>query len=209
MKLHLGCGNVYLEGWVNIDLHIEGYSFLASERPDLVERNRTTIDKYYKEPYSRDSIRHDALCVADRFMDILNLKYVGNSAEEILVVQTFEHFSRSESRKALWEWHRMLRPGGVLTIDVPDFEGLCKLLLTAKSEQDKEYYYRMIFGSHKNEYAFHKDGYSFNKLYTLLQTSGYVEIVYVGNIFHHPYPSITLKAIKLEHFFRSEAHKAL
>jgi hypothetical protein len=45
LKLHVGCGTVYLEGYVNLDLPVEGYSFLAAERPDLLERNRTTLDR--------------------------------------------------------------------------------------------------------------------------------------------------------------------
>ena len=37
MKLHLACGDIYLDGWVNIDINDEGRSFLASEKKDLLE----------------------------------------------------------------------------------------------------------------------------------------------------------------------------
>ena len=53
LKLHVGCGTVYLEGYVNLDVPVAGYSFLASERPDLVEKNRTSVERYYKKQESR------------------------------------------------------------------------------------------------------------------------------------------------------------
>ena len=34
LRLHVGCGTVYLDGYVNIDVWREGFSFLASERQD-------------------------------------------------------------------------------------------------------------------------------------------------------------------------------
>lgn len=194
MRLHLGCGNVYLQGYVNIDLPIRGYSFLAEDRPDLVEKNRTTLLNYYKKPYSRAGPR-DVLCVADAFMDILHLDYLDNSVDEILVVQTFEHLSRYEAQEALAEWRRVLRRGGKLIIDVPDFEALARELLAQSNEDEKEYYYRMIFGSQKNAYAFHKEGYTFPKLSSLLGKSGFVEMIDLGNILH-PYPSVTIEAKK-------------
>ena len=49
LKLHVGCGTVYLDGYVNLDVEVPGYSFLAAERPDLMERNRTSVDRYYKK----------------------------------------------------------------------------------------------------------------------------------------------------------------
>ena len=56
LRLHVGCGTVYLDGYVNLDLEVPGYSFLASERPDLVAVNRTTVDRYYKHDETRDSL---------------------------------------------------------------------------------------------------------------------------------------------------------
>ena len=56
LKLHVGCGTVYLDGYVNLDVEVPGYSFLATERPDLLERNRTTVDRYYKVEESRETL---------------------------------------------------------------------------------------------------------------------------------------------------------
>ena len=166
-KLHLVCGTVYLEEYVNIDMHIPGYSFLAEERSDLVEQKKTTVDKYYKEVQTKETLhkkRVEKYCVVDKFMDICNLGYPENSVHEILTVQTFEHLSRNKASECLDNWYRTLKPRGKLHIDVPDFEETARQLLAQKNERDKEWYYRLIFGSQKNEYAFHKDGFSFAKL---------------------------------------------
>ncbi len=195
MKLHLGCGDVYLEGYVNIDIYIEGYSFLAADRPGLVRLNRTTEDNYYKKPYpGAGGFAYE--CAADRFLDFTYLPYPDGSVEKILAVQCLEHLTPEEARKAVAEWHRVLAPGATAVIDVPDFEQLAAKLLEHTHEEYKEYYYTMIFGSHKNVAASHKDGYSREKLALLLLDAGFHYVYYLKNIFNHPYPAVTVEAIK-------------
>ena len=191
-RLHLGVGNAYIKGYTNIDLYIPGYSFLASERPDLVKKNRTTLDRYYKNSYP--SQPQDFECVADRFADITTLDYPEDSIHEIICIQTFEHLSRQEASQALTCWHKILKPGGRLLIDVPDFEKLILLYLAQRTEVDREWHYRMIFGSQKNEGAFHKDGYSLCKLYEMLEAHGFKNIRVRNN--GHPYPAIVMEASK-------------
>ncbi len=198
IKLHLGCGTVYLKGYVNIDMRIHGYSFLAKERPDLVEQNKTTVDKYYKEEQTKETLhkkRVEKYCVVDKFMDICNLGYPENSVDEILIVQTFEHLSRNEASEALDNWYRILKPRGKLHIDVPDFEETARQLLAQKNDRDKEWYYRLIFGSQKNEYAFHKDGYSFAKLKMILEEHSFKDIVRIQNTLHF-YPAVIVECRK-------------
>ena len=198
LRLHLGCGTVYLQGYVNIDMHIPEYSFLAKDRPDLVEQNKTTVDRYYKEEQTKETLHNkqiDKYCVADRFMDIRNLDYPENSVDEILIVQTFEHFSRKEASKALDNWYKILKPEGKLCIDVPDFEETARQLLAQKDEKEKEWYYRLIYGSQKNDYSFHKDGYSFAKLKRMLEEHGFKHIIQIENTLHF-YPAVIVECRK-------------
>mgnify|MGYP001574941420 CR=1 FL=1 len=200
VKIHLGCGQIYLDpadDWTNIDIAIPGYSFLAKDRPDLVQSNRTTLDRYYAHPYRRDAIVTDRLCVADVFMDARSLEIPSNSVEEILVVQLLEHFSRVEAADALIEWYRVLQPGGRLVVDTPKLDGLMLEFLAEKSENRREYYYRMIFGSQKNAGAYHKDGYTLAKLSELMQSVGFEGIRDLGNPLGHPYPALTVEGRKL------------
>lgn len=195
MNIHLGTGDVYLDGFVNVDVPIPGYSFLARERPDLVERNRTTLDHYYRYPYITTG-PVDRLCVADVFMDARALKFSDECAELIVAVQVLEHFTPAEAPQVLREWHRVLRPGGRLFVDTIDFPHLAKLAIESEDPEMEAYYFRMIFGSHKNEYASHKDGYTGRKLLELLLAAGFGNVRDVGNPLNHPYPSLAFQATK-------------
>ncbi len=199
LRLHVGCGTVYLEGYVNIDVWREGFSFLASERPDLVATRRTTFDRYYKDEVSKDTIlakREDPrVVVADSFQDITRLDYPPDSAEMIVCVQTLEHFTSDEVGRALRNWYNILRTGGVLHVDVPDFEETARLLLAQGSEEEKEWYYRLIYGSQKDNFSIHKDGYSKEKLSRILRGHGFRNVIPLPNR-RHFYPSIIIEATK-------------
>jgi len=88
VKLHLGCGDQKLAGYINIDLH----SDTADEKLDAIDLS----------------------------------KYPDNSVDEILALHLIEHFHFQDGQKALREWFRVLRPGGVLRIETPDLLNLCK-----------------------------------------------------------------------------------
>jgi len=53
----------------------------------------------------------------------------GNSWDVVYASHVLEHFSRGEARAFLKECHRVLRPGGVLRIVVPDLEMIARLYL--------------------------------------------------------------------------------
>src|SRR5262249_45178449 len=95
LRLHVGCGTVYLDGYVNLDLEVPGYSFLAGERPDLLALNRTTVDRYYKHDESQATLekgpRHPQFCVVDRYAAIDALPFAAGSVDEIRAVQVLEH----------------------------------------------------------------------------------------------------------------------
>jgi len=93
-KLHLGCGGVRLEGFVNVDLHPA-----STEVPDS----------------SRSG------CLADVFADIRNLGLVENSVDEIFSTHVLEHFPRWETVDMLRDWHRMMKPAARLVVEMPDF----------------------------------------------------------------------------------------
>lgn len=196
MKLHLGVGDVYLppeEGWVNIDARIAGYSFLASDRPDLVAANRTNLGDYYKHPYTMDG-PVDRPCVADAFMDVSHLDYPDQSVSDIVAVQILEHFTPAEARQALRDWFRVLAPHGRLLVDTIDFLGLIERMRVARSKKELDYWFRMVYGSYKNDLACHKDGFTRDKLHAAVCAAGFVGLVDMDNPFGHPYPSLTVVA---------------
>lgn len=56
----------------------------------------------------------------DVVADAAHLPYPDNSVEEIYAGHMLEHFDMTED--VLKEWHRVLQPGGIITITVPDME---------------------------------------------------------------------------------------
>ncbi len=50
-----------------------------------------------------------------------------NSAELIYCSHALEYFDRDQAKRALAEWHRVLTPGGLLRLAVPDFEALIRV----------------------------------------------------------------------------------
>ncbi|MGE5174813.1 MAG: class I SAM-dependent methyltransferase [Hyphomicrobiales bacterium] len=199
LRLHVGCGTVYLEGYVNLDVEVPGYSFLASERPDLVARNRTTVERYYKVEESRETLeqgpREPQFCVVDAYARMDALPYRPGTVDEIRSVQCLEHVSMKEGPAILRHWHALLKPGGVAHVDVPDFEETARQLLAQPDEAAKEWYYRLVYGSQKNAYAFHKNGFSPARLERLLHEAGFREVRHVPNRIHF-YPVAIAEGVK-------------
>lgn len=196
VNLHLGCGPVYLEGWINIDVYQKGYTHLASIQPSsaFLDYNRTTLDRYYKYKWGE---RKGDFVVVDQYMDLSKTPYPfeEDSVDKILVVNTFEHFSIHEGKELLKEWYRILRRGGILLTDVPDLIGTFKLLEKAKSLDEMNWAIRLIYGSQKNPYSFHKWGYTFATLFKLLSDIGFKNIERT-DLIKHDYPVLMVKGVK-------------
>lgn len=81
--------------------------------------------------------------------------YAADSVDLIYASHVLEHFGRHDFRAVLCEWHRVLRPGGVLRLSVPDFEtvvrlypqyGLVPLLgLVCGGQKNATDYHHMVF----------------------------------------------------------------
>jgi len=199
IRLHVGCGTVYLEGYVNIDVEVPGYSFQAAARPDLLERNRTTVDRYYKRGETQATLergpREAQACVVDRYARIDALPYAPDSVDEIRSVQVLEHVGLNEAPRVLRHWHEILKPGGLVHVDVPDFEETARQLLAQSDEDAKDWYYRLIYGSQKNAYAYHKNGFSPARLEWLLRRAGFRDVRHVPDTIHF-YPVAIAEGIK-------------
>jgi hypothetical protein len=143
MKLHLGCGQGYLDGYRNID-------FPPSEHPV------------------------QARSVADEHADILSLRYLPESIDEVRLHHVFEHFPRPLACALLACWHTWLRPGGMLHLEVPDFAATASIILSSRaSRRAKAVAERHLYGSHEAAWAVHCEGYTPAMLKTFVATFGF------------------------------------
>lgn len=200
IKLHVGCGTCYLKEYINID--IKGpRMFYAYERPDLVAQYETTEDKYYARHEISDLSRfragpREVQAVCDVDASFQKLPFPDNFADEILSRQVFEHLSITEAKVAVLECLRVLKPGGLLRIDVPDtHETLNKL-----AETGDPFFARHFLGPiSKGDTGYHCVAYTREALRNLVEYqfdsrkcySRFTLIEEESNI--HIYPALCLK----------------
>jgi len=192
MKLHLGCGTVYLRGWVNVDVPSD-YTYLAMERPDLVEQYMTNEEQgYYARHKDKtlDKLRAGPLkqeSVCDRYGTFAELPARSNSVSEILARHVFEHMSIREADQSLHEVRRVLQPRGILRLDVPDHEGTMK----AFQETRDSFYIRHLLGPRRGDRGYHVMSYTPKRLKSLVEAHGFLCLGDEPN--PHLYPAFTLR----------------
>lgn len=62
----------------------------------------------------------------DAEFDVRHLPYDDNSVDEIRAFHIIEHFDWKEGQTVLNEWYRVLKPGGRLWLETPDFLASCR-----------------------------------------------------------------------------------
>lgn len=212
MRVHVGCGSVYLHGYINADLR-GAKTFLAKDRPDLVQQLGTTEDQYYARHQDKtiDLLRKGPLdqeCVVDEYASLLDLPGSSWSLDEVLVRHAFEHLSINEAHQCLDEADKKLKSGGILRIDVPDHEGTLKKF----KETGDEFYIRHLLGPRRNDYGYHMMSYTKERLRNLVESHGFKFVREERNI--HFFPAFCLRFEKpglrsAWDYFRDEISKLI
>lgn len=96
-------------------------------------------------------------------------------AEELQSFHFLEHVARYEADSLVAEWHRLLKSGGSLVLELPNIELAAKNLLAGMGDQFSMW---PLYGdwSHKNPYMLHKHGYTPKTLKGLLKAGGFEQI---------------------------------
>jgi predicted SAM-dependent methyltransferase len=117
------------------------------------------------------NIDHRATSATDLECDILRLPFDDNSAVRIESYHVIEHLGRHEAVRAVREWQRVLKPGGSLVIECPDFDEACREYLEGDAGRIDN-----IFGLQRFEGDSHRFGYNFERLRGLLEECGFGSI---------------------------------
>lgn len=206
MKLHLCCGDIYLKGYINIDIH--GY-IVDKEKNCAIQTvkgiidtfdlkagnpNETTLDKYFKYPFIEDPIeraKNKRPFIIDKEMNILERwPFEDESVEDIVMISCIEHFNpKTELPHILSEMNRVMKKEGRLIIDFPDI----KKQVDEYYDKDPEFCMELIYCNHKNPYSIHHWGFNEKTFPNYLGRNW--EYTF-ETVVKHEYPMIGVIAIK-------------
>lgn len=143
---------------------------------------------------------------ADIKQDIMELKLPENCADEIFGSHVIEHIPQHRAIGVLTSWHKTLKPGGRLILELPNIEELFKDF--AEADDKKRYEITLcVYGAYLGEVtpesikhgqaSPHVWGYYPKILSEILQNIGYKEIqVLPVKGIYHPGKNFRIEAIK-------------
>lgn len=113
--------------------------------------------------------------------DIATLPMFADGAAELIYSShNLEYFDREEARAVLREWHRVLMPGGLLRVAVPDFPALVRVYeMTGDLNRVLGPLYgrmEIVTEDHRRRCLYHKTVYDFDSLRALLEACGFAEV---------------------------------
>ena len=115
----------------------------------------------------------------DVVTDVSKLPFPDNYADEVYVSHILEHFPHTKTVDVLKEWHRILKPGGMLKIAVPDFARTIELYYkTGLCDWIVNY----LWGDQIYEGANHYCGFDEARLRKMLKLAGFTDIARVENL---------------------------
>lgn len=134
--------------------------------------------------YCIDAVRHpkatrdpDLLYAAEFDGEELRtpLPLADGCAEEVASFHFIEHVFRWEAPAMLAEWKRLLKPGGLLVLELPNIEAAAKNLIAG---MDPQMWMFPFYGdpSHRDPYMMHKHGYMPRTIKELVAECGFKDI---------------------------------
>ena len=143
-------------------------------------------------------INVDATC-GDVVGDIRDLSaYAYNSADEILAVHVWEHFWLNEVLDIAKEWHRALKPGGKLILEMPCKDKVFMLIKAGYANNENLTLWAMYGdpSSIRSEQDLHKWLWSFNDIHSVLAKVGFRRIEMLDPQYHVSIRDMRVEAIK-------------
>jgi predicted SAM-dependent methyltransferase len=183
MKLHIGCGAKLFDGFINID---------GDSKEQIANRYKMNNED-----------REKLFCGPQVYnWDIFNLPVEANSIDEIIAHGFIEHLSFIEERRFWYEVKRILKSGGQIEIEAPDFDELVKMWLNAEDnfkdfwkDDEKEHWFGQgnrnmdtkwgylvttFFGNQSAQFQYHKTAYTIGKMKKICEIINF-EPVFIGS----------------------------
>lgn len=169
--LNIGCGNVPIPGFINVDK----FYYPGSEYPLTDKR---AVDAWVDTEDSKWL-----------YGDALDLPFPDDTFDQVMIIHCLEHLDMEQGNLAIKEAHRVLKPGGTFDVELPDLLKACQLMqeVHITPDGDNTKWHRVMGLLHgttgsDGEGQYHLCGYTQEYLHFKLEERGFkdIEVVPVG-----------------------------
>ena len=134
---------------------------------------------------------------ADVVADIRHLPFPDESVDEIMAVHVVEHFYVREILKVLRNWYEVLKPGGLMVLELPCLDKVLKHFAAGSPENMTLWPLYGDPNTHKDgEPALHKWCWSTEQFRQLLKAVGFDDIREETPHYHQPSRDMRFVCIK-------------
>ena len=171
VKVNLGCGLAVNQGWINVDASLNA---LVASWPRVMHKllyRLSGANRYYSlEQYCNLLEKH--VFVHHDLSHSIPLK--DQSADFIYSSHFLEHLFKQDAENLLRECHRVLKPGGIVRVCVPDLAYAVSLYTRGENVKMLEDYF---FVEDKGSFlARHKYMYDYELLKSMLEKIGFTYV---------------------------------
>lgn len=201
VKVNLGCGLRCSPDWINIDGSLT--ALLGSKRFVFINKILYKLagsSHYYSFEAFNKVIQTDGLS----FFDLRKgVPFRSNYCDVIYCSHFLEHLNKKDGQSFLRECFRVLKPGGILRIIVPDLDVAFSMYKKNEIEKMQSLFF---FTSDDWDFAAHKFNYNFSYLKGALEEAGFNKVEKmafqkgkcpdIGYLDVHPEHSLYVEGIK-------------
>lgn len=165
LMLHLGCFDRSIKGWINTDITPHLWIARVPGLPTLLYR-LGKISQGRLEQH-RGGVFRNVLC-----LDVVKpFPYADNSFDAVFSSHLLEHLYPDQAKRCIEEMWRILKPGGICRIVVPDFD---QIVATYDPERP-DLSFKRIFECDRNPKNGHHWHYNSKSLLRLLKAQNFRE----------------------------------
>jgi predicted SAM-dependent methyltransferase len=167
-KLHIGAFDVVHDGWLNTDVTPHMGIARVPGLAGLLRRAGRISDERWEAYRSGDFARL-------HYLDLTQpLPYPDGAFEAAFGSHVLEHLTPDEGERLLLELHRVLRPGGILRIAVPDLDAV----VASYSPDDADAFLFGLLQGRERSTSRHRHWWHYNEqsLRAALESAGFVAV---------------------------------
>jgi len=156
----------------------------------------TRLHLFAGEKYWPGWINVDAHSETDIEADCRRLPFESDYADEVQAIHGLEHVPRLEVENMLMDWHRVMKPGARLVIEVPCLDKIAAHIVAG--ERNIRLTVLGIFGDPRDQKPgmLHAWAYTKAEISSVLEQCGFAEVKIMEAAFHVPARDMRIEAVK-------------